>query len=246
MKHLMVGILFFLSFVAADAQGWQIGFSASKLNHDNKRLKSFSESVSGLIPFETALTENFPVIPYFGLEAGYNFKSFFLGVNYAFNSTGARHTVTDYSGSYYFDIILNGHIVSLTPGSFIEIANNLKVYFVCDVGAIFSALVLNEKAYFTDFGEYQEWYDFKSGSFYARPHMRLSYEFLFFKAGLSAGYLMDSQGLFHVKGSRDRILRDHQNERVLSDWKGFSAGLSIYLVIPARLRSVDTIFSCGY
>ena len=226
-----------MSLAAADAQSWQIGFSTGKVNHENKRLKSFNESISSRLPFETALTDNFPVTPYVGIEAGYNFKAFFIGVNYAFNSTGSRLTVTDYSGSYYFDIIQNGHLVSVTPGSFIEIANNLKVYFVCDVGAIFSALILNERAYFTDFGEYKEWYDFNSRSFYARPQVRLSYEFFYFKVGLTAGYLLDSQGFFHVKGDRDRILKDYRNEQVISDWNGFSAGLSVYFVIPSRLRS---------
>ena len=228
-----------MSCAAADAQSWQIGLSNGRVNHENKRLKSFNESISKRLPFETALTDNFPVVPNYGAEAGYNFNAFFLGINYAFNSTGSRLTVSDYSGSYYFDIILNGHLVSVTPGSFFEIANNLKLYFVCDVGAIFSALILNEKAHFTDYGEYSEWHDFKSRSFYARPHMRLSYEFYILKVGISAGYLLDSQGFFHLKGERDRVLRDHRNERVVSDWNGFSTGLSIYIVIPSRPHSSD-------
>jgi opacity protein-like surface antigen len=237
MKYIMAGFLFFVSLASADAQGWQIGFSTGKVDYDTRRLKSFNESISRRLPFENALTDNFPVTPYVGIEAGYNFKTFFTGVSYAFNSTGSRLTVTDYSGSYYFDLIQNGHLVSVTPGSFIEIANNLKVYFVCDVGAIFSALIMNERAYFTDIGELSELYDFKSRSFFARPHVRLSYEFFFFKVGLSAGYLLDSQGFFHLKGDRDRILRDHRNENVISDWNGFSTGLSIYVVIPSRVRA---------
>jgi hypothetical protein len=231
MKIILVASILLLSVSTTFAQRLQFGFSAGQLNYENAQLKSFDEYVSRLLPFQTAVTDNFPVTPYFGGEAGYHFNSYFIGVNYAFNSTGSRRTATDYSGYYYFDVIKNGHLVSLTPGTYISITNNLKVYLLSDAGVIFSVLKMNEKIHVNDLRTHEEKFDWKTKSFYARPHLRLSYEFFHVKAGLSAGYLLDFQSPFHLKGEKEVILRGDRSKRITSNWNGFMAGLSIYFVI---------------
>jgi hypothetical protein len=225
-------LLAFLALVSpVCSQSFQIGFGTGKLAYSQKPIKDFNTEVSRLVPFETAFTDNFPATLFFQGEIGYNFRSFFLGVNYAYNSTGSRLTRSDYSGSYYFDVILTGHMMGLSPGFFSSLSNRWKLYYMCDAGIIYSSLSMDESIALGDYYDHNEQFEWEATSYFAKPHLRLSYELYNVKLSLSAGYLIDFDSPFHLKENKDVILKNSRYKNVTTGWNGFITGLSVYFVL---------------
>lgn len=231
MKNILIALIVFIPFSSALSQTWQIGIGSGKLIYSQKTLKAFNEGISILLPFETAITDDFPATPFFRGEAGYNFKKFLLGVNYTYNSTGSRLTSSDYSGNYYFDVILTGHITGISCGYYISMKNNWKLYYMADLGTIFSSLKLSESITIGDFYDHEEKFIFGTTSFFAKPHFRLSYELYKIKVSLSGGYLIDFKAPFHLKDEKESKLLQLRGEDVKSSWNGFNAGLNVYFVL---------------
>lgn len=238
-KSFLILLIFSISVWPGFSQSFQIGFGSGRLAYDHKPIKDFNNDVSGLVQFETAFTDNFPATPYFFGEIGYNFRYFFLGVNYAYNSTGSRLTRSDYSGAYYFDVILTGHMFGLSPGFFSSFNDRWKLYYMCDGGIVYSSLSMDESLVVGDFFDQSDRMDWETSSWFARPHLRLSYEVYHVKVSLSAGYLIDFKSSFHRKDNKDQILKNLRHEDVATGWNGIMTGLSIYFVIPSRLPRSD-------
>jgi hypothetical protein len=231
MKNILFAVMFLIPSFSAFSQRVQIGFGAGKMLYDQRPLKTFNTGISRAIPFETAVTDNFPATFYYQGEAGYNFRRFFAGLNYAYNSTGSRLTVSDYSGSYHYDVILTGHMPGISLGVFTTFSNNLKLYYVGDAGVVFSSLKLRESFILGEFPDQEEKFDLKARSYFAKPHLRLSYELHHVKVSLSGGYFIDFGAPFHMKDDKKHELRNFRNEKVESGWNGFTTGLSVYFII---------------
>jgi hypothetical protein len=231
MKNILFAFIFLISCTSAFSQKLQIGIGTGKLLYDQEPLKTFNTGISNSIPFETAVTDNFPATLYYQGEAGYNFRKFFIGVNYAYHSTGSRLTASDYSGSYYYDVILTGHMPGLTLGLFSSFKNNLKLYYLSDIGAAFSSLKLNETFILGDFPDQTEKFDLETRSYFAKPHLRLSYELYNAKVSLSGGYFIDFGAPFHLKDEKKNKLKNFRNEEVKSGWDGFITGVTVYFTL---------------
>jgi hypothetical protein len=230
MKNLLFAILFLIPVSSGFSQSLQIGFGTGILAYNQKPIKDFNLEASRLVPFNTAVTDNFPATPFYQGEIGYNFRSFFLGVNYAYNSTGSRLTRSDYSGAYYFDMVLTGHMMGLSPGFFSSF-NRWKLYYMCDAGIIYSSLNMDESIVLGDYYDHNEQFEWETTSYFAKPHLRLSYELYNVKVSLSAGYLIDFETPFHLKEDKDIILKNPRYIDVTTGWKGFMTGLGIYFVL---------------
>jgi hypothetical protein len=231
MKNILFAFFFFITVSSAFSQSLQFGIGSGKLMYSQEPLKVFNRGISQLVPFKTAVTDNFPATFYYQGEAGYNFRKLFIGVNYTFNSTGSRHTLSDYSGSYYYDVVLTGHMPGLSLGFISNINNNVKLYYMSDFGAVFSSLNLKESFELVDISKNEEKFDLETRSYFAKPHLRLSYELYHIKVSLSGGYFIDFESPFHLKGEKEKKLTNYRNEKVTSGWGGFMTGLSVYVIL---------------
>jgi hypothetical protein len=231
MRNILLAFLLLIPASSAFSQSLQIGLGAGKLMYDHEPLKTFNRGISLAIPFKTVVTDNFPETPYYQGEVGYNFRKFFVGVNYAFNSTGSRHTLSDYSGSYYYDVIMTGHIPGLSLGLYSSFNNRWKLYYMSDFGAVFSSLKMKETFVLVGISSEEEKFDLEARSYFAKPHLELSYEIYNVKVSLSGGYFIDFGAPFHLKGEKERKLIDYRNAEVTSGWNGFMTGFNVYFVL---------------
>jgi hypothetical protein len=230
MKNIFFVFIFLIPGLSASSQSLQFGIGAGKMMYDHESLKTFNSGVSRLVPFKIAVTDNFPETPYYQGEVGYNFRKFYIGVNYAYNSTGARHTLSDYSGSYYYDVVVTGHMPGLSLGLYSGFGR-WKLYYLSDFGAVFSSLRMKEKFTLVGYSETEEKFNLESRSFFAKPHLRLSYELYNIKVSLSGGYFIDFGAPFHMKSDKDQKLVNYLSQEVSSGWGGFMTGLNVYIVL---------------
>jgi hypothetical protein len=231
MKNILFAFILLIPFASATPQSFQFGIGAGKMMYKQEPLKTFNSGILRSIPFTTSVTDNFPATNYYQGEIGYNFRRFFLGVNYAYNSTGSRHTLSDYSGSYYYDVILSGHMPGVSLGLFSGFNNRWKLYSMSDFGAVFSSLKLEESFVLGTNPAESENLELETLSYFARPQLRLSYEFYNIKVSLSGGYFIDFGAPFHFKDDKENKLMNSRNEEVRSGWNGFTTGLNVYFVL---------------
>lgn len=237
MKSKLVFIVVLLIvFHNAFSQSWQLGLGSGAWVHSQKTLKSFNESIISTIPFEVGVTENFPTSPFFQVEAGYTFEQLYIGFIYTYNSTGSRITSSDYSGTYYYDIILTGHIPGISIGYCQRINDKLKLYYKSDFGEIFSILKMNETIMVKNVDSNEEKTNLVATSFYAKPNLQLSYELNKIRFYLSLGYLIDFKAPFHLKNQKKAILSNPSTrEEVKSSWNGLMAGISVYYTVFSNI-----------
>jgi hypothetical protein len=231
MKNIFFALIFFIPVFSAFPQSLQFGFGTGILLYNQQPLKTFNKGISLAVPFKTAVTDNFPATLFYQGEVGYNFRKFFVGVNYTYNSTGSRHTLSDYSGSYYYDAVLTGHMPGLSIGLYSSFNNRWKLYYLSDFGAIFSSLKLEERFSLVGFSNEEEDFDLETRSYFAKPHLELSYEMYNVKVSLSGGYFIDFGAPFHLKGEKEKKLMNYRNAEVKSGWNGFVTGFNVYYVL---------------
>ncbi len=230
-NKIIITILFFFLFSNAFSQTWHLGVGTGVWIHSQKSLKDFNESIQSSLPFSAEITDNFPITPYFQLNAGYTFKKLSVGTLYTFNSTGSRITSTDYSGSYYFDLILSGHLAGLTVGSFKSFNNKWLIIYNAEIGSVFSSLKMKESVIINNFDSYDDETDFAAISIYSKPNVQLSYELKKLSLGLSVGYLIDFKSQFRLKNQKDAVLiNPSSHTKVKSGWNGFMIGFSLSLL----------------
>jgi hypothetical protein len=68
-------------------------------------------------------------------------------------------------------------------------------------------------------------------SYFAKQHLRLSYELYNIKVSLSGGYFIDLGDPFHLEDEKEKKLMNYQNEEVTSGWNGFTTGLNVYFIL---------------
>jgi hypothetical protein len=90
---------------------------------------------------------------------------------------------------------------------------------------------MNESLVLGDYFDQEEKFDLETRSYFAKPHLRLSYEMYNIKVSLSGGYFIDFGAPFHLKDDRESKLQNYRREEVTSNWNGFMTGLSVYFVL---------------
>ncbi len=213
----------------AHSQNWQFGLGTGGWIHNQNTLKAFNKSIQSSIPFDTEITDNFPITPYFQGEVGYLFEQFYIGAIYTYNSTGSRITSTDYSGSYYYDLVLSGHLAGLSIGNYQPINKKWKLFYKADLGGIFSSLKMKESIIINNFDSNEDKIELIATSVYAKPNVQLSYELGKIKLNLSLAYLIDFKAPFHLENKKDaKLLDPSSGSEVKTSWHGLHFGLNIY------------------
>jgi hypothetical protein len=179
------------------------------------------------------VVESFPgYINYSGsIRLKLNKKSSF-GIDAAYFTTGGRNNVSDYSGQYSFDMILNGYRLGLNLQNIMLKEGNFEIYSQLKGGIILSSLKLQTilDIYVTD--PYVETDRYKCTSFFGEFSLGARYIIIpDFAIDLSAGYQIDSDGKLHEKGNRDNYLLKGYEEYTYVNWSGFRFyfGLTYYL-----------------
>jgi hypothetical protein len=195
-----------------------------------KDLKKLNAECQALTPFETKLTSDFPVTIQWGAQAAVRLLPYyFLGIRYTFNSTGSRVTESDYSGSYYFDQVVNGHTAGMINRFRFFNFGTVQLNVETNFGLVYSILKLNENLAITDtlFTDSEK---YTSISMFLEPRLHTSFEWKYLRAGIYFGYFIDP---WSTVVNTDK----HEFEEKVS-WTGFRFGIEIGVSTKAKRMKV--------
>jgi hypothetical protein len=172
-------------------------------------------------PLGLKTTENFPAYAFYSLDI-INFLSpkFGLGVTSGFYSTGGRNHISDFSGSYREDILVNSVNVGLLASLKGTLASSFFYGVELSSGIKFSNMTLESELNITAHNE-KSFYAFRSTGWWIEPNGRFGRTFFnHFTCSLFGGYE------FNLKSTLK--LRDNsQNSSTAKiDWSGIRTGIS--------------------
>jgi hypothetical protein len=233
--HRFIIILFLLlSSYSLMAQGNFLGFRVGLGTYSMKDLKHLQDLrlESAVLPLET--TENYPASVNYGVEIGEYLPTFITkwAIGYGFASTGARSTISDYSGRYDLDAVISNHHLGLSlEHDFIKDKNwGFGTYI--EAGTIYTRLKTRD--YFNLFPPYHMYYNteyvFLAFGGYVEGGLIVQYQYRFLMARFNLGYFYDKQAGFHLKDNKDAQLYLEGN-KLRPQWDGLRVGLQLNILI---------------
>ena len=214
-----------------------IGFGSKLGTYSMKDLDRFQKYrlESTMLPLET--TESYPATLGYHFETGQYLDAFISkwGIFYNFNSTGARSTISDYSGRFDLDAVISSHQLGLSSEHRFKQKNSWAIGMYCEAGAIYSELRTLD--FFNLVGAvsktYKIEYDLIAFGGFAEAGISLNYKFKFLSAAFKFGYLNDISAVFHEKGFKERMLFLN-GKKVKPGWDGLRAGLELNILFPGK------------
>lgn len=181
------------------------------------------------------LVENFPGFInykiYLGKQSKENLTKFYIG----YLTSGARTSLTDYSGQLFLDIIANG-IQAGIQRSFTDKYGSFKLKYYFDMGT--TTTFLSMKDYIRLGTEtYSDTYLFMSHGLDFEPGVATGFQISRFNVEVYVGYMLDYSLSFYKKGSPRVKLGTSERDIARAEWRGLRTG--ILLTFPYAKKEQD-------
>jgi hypothetical protein len=196
-----------------------------------EQLQELRREASGL-PLKT--TESYPASWNWHAEIGEYLPAFITkwSLCYGYSSTGARSTVSDYSGRYDLDAVIIDHQLGVALEKNFATAVNWGFGPYLETGAAYTRLKTLDyfNLTFPVHITYKTTYDFIAFGVYFEPGIFIHYKYKFLMARLNLGYLFDDMAGLHLKDNKDMQLYV-KNEKVRPEWNGLRMGLQLNILL---------------
>ena len=228
MKRILFICVFVLMVLFSFSQHLSLGGGVGYGTYSMSALKDFQawRLQQTTLPMKT--TENYPATPFYRAEIAVNDLWVFdkIGVFYAFSSTGARSTMSDYSGRADFDALINGNQLGLTIQKDFHHAGPLALGVYLDGSWLLSSLKATDylKLEAPANTTQKDSYDFRAKGFSVEPGLTLKYKLRPVIFQFTLGYLVDFSGKLYLKDDKSRWLQVDRTV-VEPEWSGLRAGL---------------------
>ena len=183
---------------------YSINLSSGFGSYNIESLKSsLSQGLSNL-PFPAKVVDNYPNMPYFGLDFCVRLQSMEFGLMYSFLSTGAKVHYADYSGNYTLNNIINSEQYGFIFKVFIFPQKLIKTQLLANFGI--SNLSVKYSETLKVFNESQTSNDkiVKENPF-LEPGLRLFYDYNDIMIGLNATYFILLQNDLNISFDGFRV-----------------------------------------
>jgi hypothetical protein len=227
-------LILFLFSCPLTAQNTFFGYGAGYGFYSMKGLDHLQELrlEASWLPVKT--TESYPASLNYHFEMGKYMHSFIskLAFGYGYGSTGARSTVSDYSGRYDLDAIINHHRLGLTLEHVFATSGSWEYGTYIETGFIYSRLKTKDFFNLTYPVRicYEVDYDFVAYGGYGEFGLILNYKYRFLIARLNMGYFFDIQRGFHLKGDKYMLLY-LEDSPLRPQWDGLRIGLQLSILL---------------
>jgi hypothetical protein len=209
-KLIFTYLIFFISIKFSIAQKLVFGMESGIGTYSMENLKLVTNSISGAVPFETKLVDNYPPYLYFRPSVSINFNSYNLGLIFNIQSSGARVSSKDYSGEYSLDLKVKSNSIGIfnefetnTGKNILSIYNISGINF-SEINIIESLIVFDQKA--------------------PSENEKLNSESYFTEAGIRAKFKVDKISLGLNLGYNYQF----KNKKELTpEWNGVRGGLFV-------------------
>ena len=240
----MKQVYFFLLIVlchSAFSQEFSIGLRAGMGNYSMTELKQFQEYRMAQVPFDSKITDNYPITPYFRGEIALNKLKYIdkIALFYGFYSTGTRSTISDYSGRVDMDAIINGNHFGMNIQKDFYKSGLWSSGIYAEGGYLFSHLKTKDKMELTfpeNISEIQDNSLVASG-FTAEPGIQVCYQLSPLVLQLSLGYFIDFSNELHLKGNKDMMIGVN-NHPVSPQWSGLRFSIQASFHFKKKADSV--------
>jgi hypothetical protein len=229
MKRTLLLILVMLVAVYCKAQklGLELEFGIGSYKMDN--LKELNQYIQKEVAFKTAVTDNFPVYPYFKASAFLLTNQKQIGLSFSFHSTGSRISAVDYSGEYKYDNLLKAYMAGLFIQAPARKLGKMQVEGRLEGGVIYSELRNEQYLQLFDTVYIDNSFLFKSINTYLEPGLRLSFPVFKFKLGVYAGYMLQfgKKGFYIESRNTTQVTNPATNSVLKPEWNGFRMSVSL-------------------
>jgi hypothetical protein len=233
MKNIIKIFLILVLVQTAAAQNFKIGLNVGYGIYQMNDLQDVQSSAAYTYSnFHVEEVQQFPGYINYSASVDYflNSKNL-LGLHAAFYSTGGRNHVSDYSGEYYLNMLVDSYHIGLQYQYIFRSENKLKYYARLKGGISFSNLTVDESMTIHQVDSASGTYKFAATSFYAEPSLGAYYALSDkFGVNFSLGYQVDIPGDLHTKGNKDQKMGGSDSP-VQINWSGIriEAGIAYYL-----------------
>jgi len=239
MKKIQFILLLFISSTAL-SQNLSIGFRAGIGTYSMSSLDLFQQFRTNQVELPFKITESYPATPFYSAELALNDLKYIdkIGLFYRFYSTGARSTVSDYSGRADLDAVINGNQLGLNIQKAIYKNGHWSYGFYAEGGYLLSHLKTSDNLAITypeKVSEKQD-YSFKSTGYTAEPGIVFCYRLSPVIIQANLGYMFDFSQKLHLDGNKDMILGTN-NGPVSPQWSGLRFSLQVSYLFKKRPKN---------
>jgi len=228
MKKPFLLSLFISCHIFVFSQEWSFeysfGYGAYQLDDVKKIQNSVQQHMS---QYGAKNTESFPAWFTHSGAIGYIVKRSHFGMSFTYLTTGGRTGVTDYSGSYYANIIMNGYRLGAFYRYYISTGiSALNLYLQLSPGVMFSDMKMTESIRIaTESDSYSE--KMKSTAAYIEPKIGVLYHVTkWMNVSVSGGYEANFWGKLKIDAGEKSLLKVH--------WNGMRVYAGVGLTIPSN------------
>ncbi len=203
----------------------KVGFQLGVGTYDMAELKSFNNEILHSLPFNAKINEEFP--PYLTFKGSllYQFKNYSIGPAIRFQSTGARISSQDYTGTYKLD--------TKVAGTDYGIVNNFKFWSfpTSSLNASATIGIINSKVEFNELLKLD-------GKTITDESNKFEFSNYYFEPGLSydkkiSSHLCCSADIAYMFQFGDKTFikeeTGYEGTKLAPKWNGFRFGISLVL-----------------
>jgi len=230
MKRFLLFILILLFYASGFSQQLSIGVRGGFGMYSMDLLNQFQQYRTNQVQLPLEITESYPITPFYRGELALNDIKYIdkIAVFYGFCSTGARSTVSDYSGFANLDAVINGNQMGLTIQKNLYQKGLWSVAGSVDASYLFSKLMTTDVIEIYDMEnmtEKQE-YSLVANGFAVEPGLVASFRLKPLIFQINLGYLIDYSKNLHLEGDKDMVLGVN-NKAIKPQWTGLRLGLQV-------------------
>lgn len=229
----IIFIFLLLIGLSAFSQQFSVGIRGGLGTYSMNQLDQFQKYRTTQMQLPLQITESYPITPFYRIELALNSIKYLgkLSLFYGYYSTGARSTVSDYSGRVDLDAVINGNQLGLTLQKNFFQNGSISLGAYSDGSYLFSKLNTTDNLeiiYPEVFTERQD-YHFVSKGFALEPGLVVSYHLQSLIFQVNLGYMVDFSKKLQLKENSDMILAIG-NKQVSPQWSGVRLGIQVSYV----------------
>jgi hypothetical protein len=218
-RRIFITLVIFTASVQLMAQKVELMFTAGIAGYSMNDLKSMNADLQKQIPFNTSVTTNFPMTLQLGGCFGVQLSDIYkTGLLYAFNSTGSRIASSDYSGSYRFDNVVNGHTIGMMNGFRMYDYKAFSLDFQVNIGMVVSVLKMSEELNVSDTTMASS-AKYSAIGVFLEPRAEMSYHWKHLSSGIFVAYFVNPTGRIRNESG--------QKATATINWSGLRFGIEI-------------------
>ena len=168
-------------------------------------IKSLQTSMLSEVPLPgIKAVETFPDNLYYSFSVNHIINpKHRIGIEFSYFTTGGRNHLSDYSGEYKVDMLLNGYQIGPKYQDYILLFDELKIGLQLAGGIIFSNLKMDEILIINEEEISSDQMKLKSTGWFVEPSLKVSYNVIDkLNVVLSGGYNFNERGKLKMNGEK--------------------------------------------